>query len=224
MKFHRIFNEDCLEGLQKLSDKSVDLICTDPPYCVGTTSNGSKGSWLDNNLIKPFFDSLFKQWQRVLKDESEIYINTDWRTYPFLYPILQKYFTIRNLIVWDCEFPRAGNHYRFSHEFVIYATNTPKRRYFSASERDVWRILQKIPKAENMKLHKVQKPIELVEKMILNSSLPEDTVLDCFMGSGTTAVAALNLNRSFIGFEIDEKYFEIARNRIAERIGENDGS
>lgn len=63
----KIFNEDCLEGLERLGDNSVDLIITDPPYCVGTTSNGIKGSFLDNNLIAPFFKQLFRECQRVLK-------------------------------------------------------------------------------------------------------------------------------------------------------------
>ena len=63
----KIYNEDCLEGLARLEDNSVDLICMDPPYCVGTTSNGLKGSFLDNNLIAPFFKQLFSQCQRVLK-------------------------------------------------------------------------------------------------------------------------------------------------------------
>lgn len=69
----KIFNENCLEGLEKLSDNSVDLICADPPYCVGTTSNGLKGSFLDNNLIAPFFKQLFSQWQRVLKGGGDLY-------------------------------------------------------------------------------------------------------------------------------------------------------
>lgn len=63
----KIYNENCLEGIEKLDDNSVDLICTDPPYCVGVTSNGIKGTFIDNNLIAPFFKQLFSQCQRVLK-------------------------------------------------------------------------------------------------------------------------------------------------------------
>ena len=59
MEVNKIYNEDCLEGIKKIQNSSIDLIITDPPYCVGTTSNGVKGSWTDNNLIRPFFDSLF---------------------------------------------------------------------------------------------------------------------------------------------------------------------
>ena len=213
---NQIFNEDCLEGMKRIPNNSIDLIITDPPYCVGTTSNGHKGSWNDNNLIKPFFDLLFAEWDRVLKEEAEIYINTDWRTYPFLYPIVQKYFRVRNLIVWDYEWVKSGNFYRFSHEFIIYATKGDHKRRFYAGERDVWRIKPINYTNLKTKLHQAQKPIELVEKMLTNSSVEGDIVLDCFMGSGTTGVACINLDRQFIGFEIDEKYFAIAKKRMEE--------
>ena len=64
------------------------------------------------------------------------------------------------------------------------------------------------------KLHEAQKPTVLLERLILLSSNENDTVLDCFMGSGSTGVACKNLNRNFIGIELDEKYFNIAKERI----------
>ena len=66
------------------------------------------------------------------------------------------------------------------------------------------------------KIHEAQKPIELLERIILLSSDKNDTILDCFMGSGSTGVACVNTNRNFIGIELDEKYFEIAKERINE--------
>lgn len=213
IELDKIYNEDCLEGMKRISDNSIDAIITDPPYCIGTTSNGCKGSFNDNNLIRPFFEILFKEWLRICKNGAEIYINTDWRTYPFLYPILQKYFNVKNLIVWDYEWIKAGSHYRFSHEFIIYATIGDAKRRFSPSERDVWRI-RPINFTSPNKLHNAQKPLELIDKMIRNSSMEGDTVLDCFSGSGTTAVACINTNRHFIGFEIDENYYAISQNRI----------
>jgi len=213
MNLNTIYNEDCLEGIHKIKDGSIDLITTDPPYAIGTTSNGKKGNFTDNNLIKPFFDLLFKEYYRVLKDGGEFYICTDWRTYPFLYPILVKYFDVRNLIVWDYEWIKAGSHYRFSHEFIIYGFKGKNKRRFSASERDVWRI-KPINFTSKDKLHQAQKPVELFEKMINNSSEEGDVVLDTFFGSGTTAIACLNSGRQYIGFELDENYFNIAQDRI----------
>ena len=213
IELNRIYNEDCLEGMKRIPDNSVDLVVTDPPFCIGTTSNGQKGSWMDNNLIRPFFDTYFRDLKRVCKEKSELYINTDWRTYPFLYPIMQKYFNIKNLIVWDYEWIKAGTHYRFSHEFIIYAIQGDVKRKFSASERDVWRI-RPINYTSKEKLHNAQKPLELVQKMIVNSSYENDVVLDTFMGSGTTAIACIENNRNYIGFEINENYYQTALRRI----------
>lgn len=216
MKLNKIYNEDCLEGMKQIPDKYIDLVVTDPPYCIGTTSNGCKGNWNDNNLIRPFFDTYFKELKRVCKTTAQLYINTDWRTYPFLYPIMQKYFNIKNLIVWDYEWIKAGNYYRFSHEFIIYAVcESCTKRTFNSGERDVWRI-RPINFTSKSKLHNAQKPIELVKKMILNSSKENDIVLDTFSGSGTTATACKALNRNYIGFEIDENYYYISIRRLNE--------
>ena len=198
IELNRIYNEDCLEGMKRIPDNSVDLVVTDPPFC---------------NLIRPFFDTYFRDLKRVCKEKSELYINTDWRTYPFLYPIMQKYFNIKNLIVWDYEWIKAGTHYRFSHEFIIYAIQGDVKRKFSASERDVW-MIRPINYTSKEKLHNAQKPLELVQKMIVNSSYENDVVLDTFMGSGTTAIACIENNRNYIGFEIDENYYQTALRRI----------
>lgn len=219
IELDKIYNEDCIEGMKRIPSDSINAIITDPPYCIGTTSNGKKGSYNDNNLIKPFFEILFKEWVRVCKEGAELYINTDWRTYPFLYPILQKYFQVKNLIVWDYEWIKAGSHYRFSHEFIIYAVKGEVKRRFSASERDVWRI-RPINFTSPDKLHNAQKPLELIDKMIRNSSVEGDVILDCFSGSGTTAVACINNKRHYICFEIDESYFQISLDRIRNVLSE----
>ena len=139
-----IYLGDCLEIMRGFEDKRFDLVLTDPPYSIGTTSHGTKGDWLDNNLIQPFFKEFFDNIKRLLKDDGEFYINTDWRTYPFLYPIIVERMRITNCIVWDYEWIKAGSHYRFSHEFIIYGQKSEaQKRKFSASERDVWRILQR---------------------------------------------------------------------------------
>lgn len=119
------------------------------------------------------------------------------------------------------DYPSAGNWYRFNHEFIIFGTNGASKREFSASELDVWNIgLNETYPLKRM--HPSQKPIELVEKMIKNSSHEGEVVMDCFMGSGTTAEACIRNNRHFVGFEIDEKYFDIAQARIAKAYEERE--
>ncbi|KAF5083490.1 DNA adenine methyltransferase YhdJ [anaerobic digester metagenome] len=204
---------DCLELLSELKDGSIDLLITDPPYAIGTTSNGTKGSWSDNNLIRPFFEKYFEEIKRVLKNGAEFYINTDWRTYPFLYPIVTTKLDVRNCIVWDYEWIKAGSHYRFSHEFIIYGFKGENKRTFDASSRDVWRI-KPINFTSKNKWHQAEKPIELVKTMILNSSKEGDIILDTFAGSGTTGVACYETKRQFIGFEIDDDTYKKAIKRV----------
>ena len=211
----RIILGDCLDVMQEFPDSCIDCIITDPPYSVGTTSTGGKGDWHDNNLIRPFFKQLFKEYKRLLKYGAEFYINTDWRTYPFLYPLLYDAgLVIKNCIVWDYEWIKAGSHYRFSHEFIIYGFSGKNKRSFNAAKRDVWRI--KPINYTGDKLHQAEKPVELIVEMINNSTKESDLVLDTFCGSGTTAIGCIKTGRHYIGIEINEKYFDIAESRIAQ--------
>lgn len=213
LKPNSIYQGDCLDLMKHIPDGSVDLILTDPPYCVGASSSGVKSSLADFSLIKPFFDQVFAESQRVLIDGGHCYFFTDWRTYPLLYPIMQKILTVRNLIVWDYEWIKAGNFYRYTYELIIFATKGKAERTFSATESDVWRM-KPINFTNPNKLHKSEKPVALLEKIIKNSSAEGGVVLDCFAGSGSTAVACVNTGRQFIGFELDEHYFDVACDRI----------
>ena len=113
---------------------------------------------------------------------------------------------------------RPGNWYRGSYELIIFAVKGKSTRDFGGGERDVWQIKNSAAASTVNRLHPSQKPAELMARMILNSSVEGSTVLDPFMGSGTTAIAALNLNRNFIGYEIDERYFETAQKRINDAL------
>ena len=146
-----------------------------------------------------------------MKDGKSIYVCTDWRTYPILYAPFNKFFTQRNLIVWHKMIGTVYPFYRTDHELIVFGTLGSAKRDF-AWETDVWDIRNSVNQVS--KLHPSQKPIELFEKIIINSSKENDTVLDPFMGSGTTAIACLRLNRQFIGCELNEKYYDIAKDRI----------
>lgn len=212
MEINKIYNEDCLEGIKQIASASIDAIITDPPYFVGMTHNGKKGDYNDLLIMKPFFDSIFKEFSRVIKDNGKVYIFCDWRTYAFYYPILLKYINVRNMLVWD-KITGPGSSYAFIHELIMFAekdtpcmkgSNIFRSPGFSAGAK----------KTNGEMVHPTQKPVEVLEKLILDSTKENDLVLDCFMGSGTTAVAAKRLNRNFIGFEIQEKYITISNNRL----------
>lgn len=213
MELNNIYNMDCRDGIKKIPDESIKLICTDPPYFLGMTHNGQKGAWEDLAICKPFYMDLAKEFERVLAPDGEFYIFCDWRTYAFYYPIFADVLPVKNMIVWD-KMAGAGNHYTFSHELIIYGAMSNINKKGS----NIWSIPGYTNPTcrirEGEKLHPTQKPLEVVRKIIEDGSRPGDTVLDCFMGSGTTAIACRELGRNYIGFELADKYCSIAKKRV----------
>ena len=217
---NKIYNGDCLELIKKLPNNSINAIITDPPYFLGVTHNGQKGNYSDLIIMKPFFDNLFSEFKRVLKEDGFLYMCCDWRTYPFFYPVLEQYLDIKNLIVWykgGC----GGNQYMNSHEFIMFCSKGGK---INIGEENTIRTIPGFStgakKTNGNKIHPTQKPIELFEKFILNSTNEGDVVLDCFGGSGTLAIAAMKTKRNYIIFELQDKYCKIANDRIKDYLNE----
>ena len=213
-----IYNEDCIDGIKKIDDKSIDAVITDPPFFLGVTHNGQKGEYSDLVIMKPFFSALFFEVNRVLKKSGKAYICTDWRTYPFLYPIVGEYLPVKNLLVWD-KISGPGNYYAFGHELVIFCS----KENCNMKGQNIFRLRgfnSGAKRSDGEKQHPTQKPVSLFEKFILDSTKEGDTVMDCFMGSGTLAIAAIKTKRHYIGFEVQDKYCKIAENRINQYIGE----
>ena len=213
---NKVIQGDAILELRKLPDECIDCLITDPPYSIGVTSHGNVQTWLDNIMLHPFWTEYFKEIKRVLKNNGCFYINCDWRTYPFIYPYASASLIVRNCIVWDYEWIKAGSHYRFSHEFIIYGTkDIESKRTFEPSKenRDVWRIAPMNFTRKN-KVHQAEKPELLIEKMILNSTKENDIILDTFVGSGTTPSVCKRLKRNFVGIELSPEYVRIAEKRI----------
>lgn len=231
MRLNYIDNCDCLEGLRALPDESVDCIVTDPPYFLsmghaGSSTNANKNENITNGnrcfddlaICTPFYKALFSEYRRVLKPTGSFYFFTDWRGYAYYFPLINAELPVRNMLVWDKK-SGPGSFYSFAHELVIYGTfknktgsgvgtNVIRAAAFSSGAR----------KTNGDKVHPSQKPIELIQKFIEDSTEPGDVILDTFMGSGTTAVAALRTGRHFVGFELSETYHAIAQQRIEEEL------
>ena len=204
---------DCLELMKNIPDGSVDLVLTDPPYGIDFQSNYRKSKFNkiqnDSSINTEFLD----ECKRVLKDTGAIYCFTRWDVYPQWAEQISKRFKIKNCIVW---FKRGGGlgdlkkGYIYNHEFIIYCAEK-NHRLNGKRRNDVFEFQKDAP---SKYVHPTQKPISLLSEIIERSSNVGDTVLDCFMGSGSTGVACVNLKRNFIGMEIEEKYFKIAEERI----------
>nr|DAN39216.1 MAG TPA: adenine-specific methyltransferase [Caudoviricetes sp.] len=212
---------DCIDLLPKIPDGSINSIITDPPYFLGMTHNGQKGCFNDLAICKPFYQKLFTEYKRVLKPDGCVYFFCDWRSYAFYYPLFDSVLGARNMLVWDKQ-SGAGNFYTYQHELVIFTT---KRNAFNVKETKniitgIRSFSTGAKKTNGEKVHPTQKPIALIEKFILDSTDAGDTVLDSFAGSGTTGVACINTDRKFIGMELDDQYFNIAKQRIEKALTE----
>ena len=234
-----LHNEDCLTGMNRIADGSIDLILTDLPY-------GVTGCAWDKVLP---MDELFRQYNRIITDHGAIILTA---TQPFATDLInanRKYF--RYDIVWEKNSPVGfANSHKMplrSHELIlvfykhlptynpqglllldkpkvnkikpitgkdyVYDMNTLNKEHttkYTNYPRSVIRYCN----VNYGNVHPTQKPLDLFEYLILTYTSAGDTVLDSCMGSGTTGVACRRAGRNFVGFETDERYFEIARDRI----------
>lgn len=208
-----ILQGDCIELLEKIPEHTVNSIITDPPYFLGMTHNGQKGCFNDLSICKPFYEKLFNEYKRVLTPDGVIYFFTDWRGYAFYYTLFDKILKVNNLLIWVKHGRPTPNCYGFGHELIIFHGKI-KKTIINNVITDIKSFNIGAKKTNGKKLHPTQKPIELIEKFILDSTNEGDLILDTFMGAGTTGAACIKTDRRFIGMEIDDKYFSIAKTRL----------
>ena len=221
-----LYNDDCLEVFKNIEDESIDLICTDPPYkkvqggCTNhaVTLKGAlreemaKGTFFKHNEIK--FENWIPEIYRVLKNDTHCYIFSDDRNLNDILTIGKKVgFKLLNILTWKKTKHCPNRYYLKNSEFIVMFR---KGRAKNINNMGTYQILE-FNNVEK-KVHPSEKPLDLLETLISNSSNMGDVVMDPFMGSGTCGVTCKKLNRNFIGIELEEKYFNIAKGRI-----ENDG-
>lgn len=224
---------DALELLKTVDSKSVDLIFADPPYNLSgenhlTCKSGkmavcNKGSWDQIQNIHEFNRQWVKECIRILRDDGTIWISGTLHNHPSIGVILKELnlWIINDIIWFKPNAPPLIQKNRFvpSTE-LIWVASKSKKYYFNyeiakkLSNGKQMRNLWELQAERHKTFHPTEKPEKLLERIILIGSKQEDTVLDPFMGSGTTGVVAKRLNRDFIGIEIDDAYFELAKKRI----------
>lgn len=224
---------DSIKIMKKLPDESVDLVITSPPYNLkNSTGNGMKdgrgGKWASAALVNGYSNyddnmphedyvkwqrNCLKQMFRVIKNDGAIFYNHKWRVQNGLLQDradIVKGFPVRQIIIWRRKGGINFNAGYFLPTYeVIYLIAKPDFKLAPKANAygDVWEFTQ-----EMKNLHPAPFPVSLVERIVgcTNSKL----ILDPFMGSGTTAVAAKKLNRDYIGIDISPDYCDMARNRV----------
>ena len=222
IELNKIYNEDCVEGMKRIPDGSVDLVLTDPPYGIKYKSNmrttSPKFEVLANDNNSTRF-MVYPEMYRALKDNSVAIVFASWKNYAEDYIELSKYFDIKNVIVWWKHGGGIGDlkHTLLTDYEIAIVCHKGKCKIRGKRCGSVWECNKVNP---NKMLHPTQKPEKLLEELIEKYSDSGATVLDCFMGSGTTAIACINTNRNYIGFELDKHYCDIANERIQKALAE----
>ena len=206
---------DMLEVMNGIPDKSIDMILTDPPYGMDFRSGRRIIQYdkIENDKSLEWLPSFVKQINRVTKDNSAHYMFVSHHHIGTFMEELSKYFTIKNVLVWKKNNHSMGDlqaSYAPITEFIIHFQ---KGRKFINGNRDNNVLEFNIT---NNELHPTQKPVDMLEYLIEKFSDEGDVVLDAFMGSGSTCVASKNTNRKYIGIELDEEYYNTARERLGE--------
>ena len=244
----QLFHGDAMELLATMDENSIDCIWTDPPYnlsndgitCVGGKMvSVNKGSW-DKSKGLELDHSFNLQWTkacyRVLKPTGTIWITGTLHAHPSIGFALQSNgFRLLNDIVWEKRNPPpniARKTFTHASEIVYWASKAqrgdkPQYKFNYEQMREenggkqmksVWQFSAATAKEKKLGKHPTQKPIALVTRCLRASTDPGDTVLDPFSGSGTTGIAALNLGRRFLGFELVEEYVALATQRLENEI------
>ncbi len=231
-----LYNGDCIKEMQNITNSSVDLIITDPPYNLGNFmherntnlvkmrenhfayadwDNLEHSEWVEN------MDGFFRESNRVLKKKGSLLMFMSLMKVETLIKLAQNHkFYYKTIGVWHKKNPMPRNmnlHFINSTECWIYFINEGTTGTFNNDGVPVHDYIETgLTPASEKKYgkHPTQKPIQLINHFIKLLSNPNDIILDPFMGSGSTGVGCELLNRQFIGIELDENYYEIAKNRL----------
>jgi site-specific DNA-methyltransferase (adenine-specific)/modification methylase len=238
IEINKIYNEDCLETLKKIADKTIDLVITSPPYNMNLRiRNGkycsrqivkefsSKYEGFDDNIpIEEFYNFHSQVLKELLRTSSIIFYNIQIvtgskRAFFKIIGELSDY--LKDIIVWDKGYAQpamAHNVLNRRTELILVfdSSNGISRQFEKANFQrgtldDIWNIKRGKKVVDS---HAAVFPEELVKTIIDNFSNEGDLIYDPFMGTGTTAVVAKKLNRNFIGSELTEKYFEVINQRL----------
>lgn len=231
MKFEEMINNiincDCYEMIKNIPDNSIDLVVIDPPYEL-EAHGGSKSQLAkqiqkqhkelyDNNLCIGINNKLLEELCRVMK-KINICIFCNKKQLLQYMNFFDKKGCLFDLITWhkNNSIPNYSFKYMSDTEYcLIFRKNKEMNKETENYEmRKTWWIEPINIKDKQLYFHPTIKPLELVKRLVLNHSLKNEIILDCFCGSGTTCVACKETGRKFIGMEINEKYYKIAKNRI----------
>ena len=240
----KLINDDTFNALKNFEEKTFDMIFADPPYFLsnnGITCSGgkmvsvNKGKWDKALSIKEkheFNKHWIKECYRVLKDNGTIWISgTLHNIYSIGMALEEEGFKIINNITWQKTNPPpniACKAFTHSTETILWAKKDLKKSKYTFNYnlmkelndnkqmKDVWTTSLTKPSEKKQGKHPTQKPLEILNRIILASTKENDLILDPFCGSSTTGIAAVKLNRRYIGIDNEKEYLDLSIRRYQE--------
>lgn len=222
---HRLMCGDSLEAdnwTALLGDSlKPQCIVTDPPYAIYGSSTGMASDIADDKMVRPFFESVCRLARDLLPYFGHAYLFCDWRSYPTIVMAAKGIATLelKNTLVWDKGGSGLGSNYANTHEFVAFFHKLPPQTamgHRAAGIRPVHKpnILRFNRPTGDERKHNAAKPVALCRELIDNSSGPGDVVCEPFCGSGSTMVAADQLGRVCVAFDLEPKWVDVTLGRM----------
>jgi len=236
LELNKPYLGDCLELMKDIDDNSIDMILCDLPY-YKIIKEDWDNNWKTEKIYLNWIELMIIEYNRILKDNANIFLFTSRQYNNNISILLNKYFTEKRTIIWARK--RNFNNTRgkslsSGYEPISYYSKgnaifnnikikiiSKRKEYLTGylkngiSLSDVWIDIPSLPHNSKEKLkHPTQKPLKLIERIINLGSNPGDLVLDNCAGSGTTGVACINTNRNFILMEKNPEYFKVIEERL----------
>ena len=240
----KLIKNDTFKVLKKFDDKTIDMVFADPPYFLsdnGITCSGgkmvsvNKGKWDKSLSVKEkheFNKKWIKECYRILKDDGTIWVSgTLHNIYSIGMALEEEGFKIINNITWQKTNPPpnlACKTFTHSTETILWAKKDLKKSKYTFNYdlmrelnnnkqmKDVWTTSLTKPSEKKQGKHPTQKPLEILDRIILASTKENDLILDPFCGSSTTGIAAAKLNRRYIGIDNEKEYLDLSIRRYKE--------
>lgn len=226
---HRMLVGDSTDDtdVRRLLDGArMDCGLMDPPYAIYGSASGLSSSITDDKIVRPFFRDTLRSAQMATREFAHVYIFCDWRSWPSWWEMAKGgLIEPKNLLVWS-KSGGLGSNYANTYELIGYFMNLPEQKVMSTARKAGIRpVLKNNVLAYNRltgdeRQHNAAKPVGLLEQLIENSTDPGDNVIDLFLGSASTLIAAERLGRSCYGMEIDPINAAISIARFEKFTGE----
>jgi len=240
---NKIIKGDCLELLKKIPDNSVDMTFADPPFNLKKKYNGYKDSLEFKNYID-WCDEWIGEMVRITKPTGSVFVHNIPKWLSYYVKLLNEHANFKHWIAWYAPTSPMGKSLQPAHYGILFYVKDPKKakiyeiRMPHERERksdylrkdyggkkaglhpfgplisDIWTDIHRIKHNKYRDEHPCQLPVPLLERLILMTTDEGDIVLDPFVGTGTTAVAAKKLGRKYIGFDLDDEYKKISENNL----------